>query len=170
VTQVWQTIRAALGKVWSGGVAGRELASARGFEPSLSPDLDFHLREDAEGRFVVNCRGQRVTSERLESLATGIDRLLAHIREKGDSIPDEATPFRNPWGGQAFAIDDLQLTGVAIDVNLSRRAGTVEIDVPIATAEHPLNLSPELLERFADVIRQMIALREAAAVGEGTGT
>jgi hypothetical protein len=144
--------------VWPGGAGGRELASARGLEPALSPDLDFHLKEDADGRFFVNCLGKRVTDARLESLAAGIDRLLAHIGEQSDSIPDETTPFRNPWSGQAFAIDDLQLTGVAIDVNLSRRAGNIEIDVPIATAEHPLNLTPETLERFAAVIRQMIAM------------
>jgi hypothetical protein len=162
VEQFLKAIRSALGGFWPGGPAGRDLASARGFEPALSPDLDLHLREDADGRFFVNCRGQRVEPDRLESLAAGIDQLLAHISENGDSIPNEATPFRNPWGGQAFAIDDLQLTGAAIDVNLSRRAGTIEIDVPIATAERPLNLSPEMLQRFAASIRRMLALRTAA--------
>ncbi len=159
--QVWKTIRSALGAVWPGGAAGRELASARGLEPGLSPDLDFHLKEDAGGRFFVNCRGQRVTDERLAALASGIDRLLAHIRDHGDGIPNDTGLFRNLWNGQAFAIDDLQLSGATIDVNLSRRAGIVEVDVPIATAEQPLSLSPEVLARFAAVIRQMLAMAAA---------
>ena len=161
-------IRKAMRSLWDAvrpeRLTGRELASARGIDAVISPDLDLHLRLDDAGTYFLNCRGQRVARERLEALAIGIDGLIAHIDEHADGIPDSPTPFRNPWSGKPYSIDDLQLTGATIDVNLSRRAGLIEIDVPVATAEQPLTLSPEALERFARAIRHLLQ-GEAEAAG-----
>ena len=153
---LWDAVRPA-------GLTGREIASARGIDAAISPDLDLHLRQEDAATYFLNCRGQKVGRERLAALADGLDGLIAHIVEKADDIPDSPTPFRNPWSGKPYSIDDLQLTGATIDVNLSRRGGRIEIDVPVATAEHPLALSPEDLERFAGTIRRLLAMENAAA-------
>lgn len=154
------------GAVWPAGAGGRTIATIRGVDPRISPDFDCHLRQDDEGMFFVDCRGKRVARERVEALAAGIDGLLRHIREAGDTIPADKTPFRSLWNGQAFAIDDLQLSGATIDVNLSRRAGVVEIDVPVATAENPLTLTPEDLDIFVAAIRELLA---RGVVSKGAG-
>lgn len=143
--------------VWPAGAGGRTVASIRDIEPRISPDFDFHLRQDGQGLFFVDGRGKRVARERVEALADGIDGLLRHIRDAGETIPTDAMPFRSLWTGQAFAIDDLQLSGATIDVNLSQRAGSIEIDVPVATAENPITLTPDALEFFVAAIRQLLA-------------
>jgi hypothetical protein len=156
--QIWKAIRDRLGL---GGGSARVVANARSLAPGLSPDLDFDLREDAEGRHFANWQARRIPRARVESLAADIDRLLAHLNDADAAIPSDTGLFRNPWGGKAHAIGDLQLGETMIDVNLSRRSGVMEIDVPIATSEQPLHLSPDDLARFAAAIRQMLALMDA---------
>ncbi|AVO43624.1 hypothetical protein C6569_00170 [Phreatobacter cathodiphilus] len=143
--------------VWPAGAGGRTIASLRDIDPRISPDFDFHLRRDDGGVFFVDGRGKRVAHERVEALADGIDGLLRHIRDAGETIPTDKTPFRSLWTGEAFAVPDLQLSGATIDVNLSRRAGLIEIDVPVATSENPLTLTPEALNNFVTAIRRLLA-------------
>ncbi|MGQ3354953.1 MAG: hypothetical protein ACT6XY_13540 [Phreatobacter sp.] len=156
-----QRIKKTMGLIWDavrpGGAGGRVIASIRDIDPRISPDFDFQLRQDETGVFFVDGRGKRVARARVEALADGIDGLLRHIQDSGEAIPADKMPFRSLWTGQAFAIDDLQLSGATIDVNLSRRAGSIEIDVPVATAENPITLTPDALDIFVTAIRQLLA-------------
>lgn len=163
--QIKKTMGLIWGAVWPAGAGGRTIASIRDVAPRISPDFDFQLRQDDAGAFFVDGRGKRVARERVEALAAGLDALLRHIRDAGDTIPADRTPFRSLWTGQAFSIEDLQLSGATIDVNLSRRAGLIEIDVPVATSEKPLTLTPESLDIFLTAIRQLLA---RGVVSEGS--
>jgi hypothetical protein len=163
-----QRIKKTMGLIWDavrpGGAGGRVIAGIRDIDPRVSPDFDFQLRQDGTGVFFVDGRGKRVARDRVEALADGIDGLLRHIRDAGEAIPADKMPFRSLWTGQAYAIDDLQLSGSTIDVNLSRRAGLIEIDVPVATAENPITLTPDALDFFVTAIRRLLA---RSVVGEG---
>ncbi len=161
MASLWHSLRTGLTNAISSRLSRRDIAHARALEPLLSWEFDFMLREDGSGPYFADWRNRRVPPDRLRRVAADIDRLLAHIRNPEAGIPDDPGVVRNPWGGQAFEMDDPQFSGARIDVNVSRRAGTVEVDIPTGASEQPVRQTIEDLERFAAVIRQMVALWEA---------
>ncbi len=140
----------------------RQITHARALEPALGWEFDFNLKEDAAGPYIANWRDRRVPTARLSAVVADIEQLLAHIEDPESGIPDDTSMSgRSPWGGQGFAMHDPQFSGKIIDVNLSRRHGVVEIDIPTGASEQPVRQSIRDLERLAEVIRRMLALLEA---------
>jgi hypothetical protein len=161
VQRLWRAIRTGTAAAIANRLSRKELARARALEPALSWQFDFYLKEEIDGPYFTNWRDQRVPAERLRIVAADIDRLLAHVRDPDAGIPLDPGMFRNPWGGQAFAMQDPQFSGATIDVNVARRSSAVEVDIPTGASEEPVRQSIDDLERFAAVVRRMIALWEA---------
>lgn len=158
-----QAIRSGLAAAVSVRRSRRAVTHARALEPALSPEFDFSLMADVDGPYFVNWKGRRVPVERVRTVAADLDRLLAHIADPEAGIPDDTSRFRNPWTGQPFAMQDPQLGGATIDVNLSRRAGLAEVDIPTGLSEQPVCQSVADIERLATVFRRMLALWEDQA-------
>lgn len=163
VQNLWNTLRTGLTRAISSRLSRRDIAHARGLEPLLSWEFDFALKQDDSGPYFADWRNRRVPLDRLTVVASDIDRLLAHIRNPDAGIPDDPGVVRNPWDGQAFEMDDPQLSGARIDINVSRRSGTVEVDIPTGASEQPVRQTIEDLARFAAVIRRMLVLWEVEA-------
>lgn len=160
MASLWHSLRTGLTDAIASRLSRRDIARARTVEPLLSWEFDFTLMEDVSGPYFADWRNRRVPPDRLRMVAADIDRLLAHIGDPEAGIPNDPGVVRNPWDGQAFEMDDPQFSGARIDVNVSRRAGTVEVDIPTGASEQPVRQTIADLERMRAAIRHMLALWE----------
>lgn len=161
VQRLWRAIRTGIPAALAQRLSQRQITHARALEPALAWEFDFNLRDDSHGPYFTNWRDSRVSTERVRTVAADLDRLLAHIHDPDAGIPDDTSMSgRSPWGGQAFAMQDPQFSGKVIDVNLSRRFGVVEVDIPTGASEQPVRQSIRDVERLVEVIRKMLGLLE----------